>query len=122
MSRKTPGQFDEDERLAGEIDEAMAALGWRVPATEEEVARAEAAAAPVAMPAGMADPEAAFTRARQESPPRVVAFPGDADVDAAMARAAREGGRLTPEVRETMRRDRQAAQKKMDDDHGPDAR
>lgn len=124
MSKKTLRQFDEDERLAARIDEAIAAMGWRVPVTDDEVARAEEAltAAPVAMPKALADPAAALARAPREGPPRGIAFPADAEVDAAMSRAAREGGRLTPEVRETMRRDRQAAQDDMDKDHGPDAR
>jgi hypothetical protein len=124
MSRKAQGQFDEDPELAAQIDEAMAAVGWRVPVTDDEVARAEEelATAPVAMPDVLADPARVFAWPGREDAPRVIAFPADAEADTAMSRAAREGGRLTPEVRETMRRDRQAAQESMDKDHGPDAR
>jgi hypothetical protein len=42
-------------------------------------------------------------------------------VEAGLARAAREGGRLSPEIEEAMRRDRDAAEDEFDH-HGPDVR
>jgi hypothetical protein len=111
-------RVDQNEELAADIHDAMRSLGWTVPTCVEDVLRAEAdlAASPSPLPAELQDAKAVFERP-DESPGADVVLPfgGDADIDATLARAAREAGHITPEIEQAMRRDRQAAQQERDD-------
>lgn len=106
--------------LAADVGEALRSMGWLVPSCEDDVAEAERRQAerPAALPEELREPRAAFDRAARPGTggPRPVQFAGDYAVDATLARAAREGGRLTPEIEEAMRRDREAAEREQEDD------
>ena len=105
------------EALAAEVHATLRAHGMLVPRDEGAVRRAEAEPPPP-LPAELQDPDAAFARGAEASglAARVAPFAGDAAVDATLARAARECGRLTPEIEAAMRRDREAAEREMDDE------
>lgn len=107
----------EGETLAQDVHEAMRLLGWTAPVCDEDVLRAEAelAAKPPELPRALQDPNAVFDRPAQ--PPAAgprLPFPANADIDATLARAARECGHITPEIEEAMRRDREAAERERD--------
>ena len=122
--RNTPRPPDNDEALTGEVSRSLADLGWLVPQTEDDVARAEAALAddPPELPDTLEDPAAVFDGPDPTgaAPERIAQFPDNSDTDAGLARAAREAGRITGEIEDAMRRDRQAAQKDLDQDDQPD--
>ena len=111
---------ERDEALADKVHAAMRSLGWTVPLRAEDVLSAEADLAEHApdLPEELRDAERVFERAgpRAEAARLVLPFPADADIDATLARAAREGGRLTGEIEEAMRRDREAAERERQDD------
>jgi hypothetical protein len=103
-------------------------LGWLPPRDEAAVAAAEQeqTGRVVSLPPEFSSPQAAWMRARTgadrpRAAPAALRFPPSADVEAGLARAAREGGRLSPEIEEAMRRDRDAAEDEFDH-HGPDVR
>jgi len=109
------------EALAADIHDALRSLGWVVPRTEDEVRLAErelADAPPPELPEALQDARGVFERrtAGEDARRRTLPFPGRRDVDATLARAAREGGNIPPEVEQAMRRDRQAAER--DDENG----
>lgn len=118
---------DNEEDLSGgegvlerDLRAALGAVGWLPPETPDEVARAEAelAASAPAVPGALADPAAAWSRRETDLPVlRLPGFSDDAPTAAKdLARAARHGGRITPEVEEQMRRDREEAERKLDDE------
>ena len=109
------------------IGEAALLLGWVVPTREEDVLCTEPdlAASPVTLPERLRDMNSVFEGVERSLPQVKISpfVPDNPRVDAALARAAREAGRLTPEVEERMRRDRKAAQDEREkDDHGKDVR
>ena len=114
--RRRTGRPDDAEAVAPLVERAMADLGWLIPRSEEEVAAAEAAPAArtVEIPEALRDPRRVLDRPHS-SGRRYVPLPASADVEAALARAAREAGHLTPEIERRMRLDRQAAEREMDD-------
>jgi hypothetical protein len=118
-NRQSPDSPADDEALAAEIHQAIRSLGWAVPQCEADVLQAEAelAASPVGLPEELRDPKAVFDRAGKgaKAPPVSLQFPGDVAIDATLARAAREAGRITPEIEEAMRRDREAAERDLED-------
>lgn len=107
-SRKPPQDLD--------VRGAAGAIGWLVPQSEQDVLRAEAQLAehPVELPADLADPAAA--RRRAESAPRPLRLGHGGDIERDLARAARQGGDIPPEIEQIMRRDRLSAEREMD--HG----
>jgi len=133
-SRECPKEPDA-EKVAPDIREAARRLGWVVPTGEQEVREAEreAEANPVELPATLQNAKEVFQRADRPAQGRIAALGGrgDPQVEATLARAAREPGHLTPEIREAMRRDRKAAEEKQEegrasapdkDRHGQDVR
>ena len=115
------------EKFAPDIYAAARCLGWILPTDEDAVREAEREAAvnPVELPATLQSAKEVFQRADSPAERRIVALggPGDPQVEATLARAAREPGHLTPDTREAMRRDRKAAEEKQDRDrHGKDVR
>lgn len=117
MSKKHT-RDEESDPLSPQVHEALGELGWLPPETERDVQRAEQRTSDQTLPETLRDPRAVFDRT-EEPPPATIPFPIDPDIDATLARAAREGGHLTPEIEEIMRRDRQAAEREAD--HGPKA-
>jgi hypothetical protein len=119
MARKRTADARDDEALAADVHEAMVQAGWTVPTAPEDVAAAETqlAGKRIPLPEALREPGAVFERPDTEAggEARRIPFPGSADIDATLARAAREAGRLTPEVEEAMRRDREAAERELDD-------
>lgn len=102
-----------------DLHDAMRALGWVVPECDADVARAEDAlsADPVALPEALQDARAVFEGRSDPSraAPARLPLSGSRYIDATLARAAREGGTITPEVEQTMRRDREAAERDAQD-------
>jgi len=112
-------EADGSDDLEREVDEAMTSLGWKVPQTEDEVLRAEAELAenPAPLPDELTDPAEVFDRApgQTEAGTGPLLFPTDQDIEADLARAARDGGPIPPEIEEVLRRDREAAEREFDD-------
>lgn len=105
------------EELEAEVFDAIRALGWAIPENEEEVKRAEAELAqePVDVPDALRNADAVWNRVgHQEAGRQPSAFACNRVVLENLARAAREGGALTPEVEAQMRRDREQAEKSHD--------
>lgn len=93
--------------------EAMRLLGWIIPTTEDDVERAEAmlTTEKIDLPQQLKDPYQLLESLDSDCPsfdPEPVA--ADVDVEENLARAAREGGTILPEIEQRMRRDRQAAE------------
>ena len=107
------------EALAPHVHAAMTALGWVPPTDETEVRQAERnLPAEADLPETLRDPRSVFERsgARAAGGRAVIPCPGDVDIDATLARAAREGSRITPEIEQAMRRDREQAEGQSQDD------
>jgi len=122
MSRRRNHPAAERE-LNDLVYQAMESSGWTVPTTPEQVAHAEEVLWETS-PEGCATGPPAFeevaadSRARSPSP-----FAETEDtirLEQTLARAARMGGELPPEVEETMRRDRDAAEAGTDVDSNDD--
>ena len=108
-----------DDDLFDAIGEAMRTNDWRLPVTEEEVARAEAglAGASPARAAGLRIPPVPGLDPAAISPQRVIRLWDSEGMEDPLARAAREGGTLTPEVEAAMQRDRAKAEAAFDAAH-----
>jgi len=106
--------------IKADVYDALRSLGWIAPQCDEDVRRAEqeAGARPVELPEALQDARAVLRGDRSADEPRArtLPLPGDPGIDSTLARAAREGGHVPPEIEEAMRRDRQAAER--DADHG----
>ena len=115
-----PGNRKPDERDQNDDDlerlayEAMQSLGWLIPQTAEDVARAEKALAdePIALPEGLKNPYAIL-----DTPPKertsLPCSAGENDAAEQLARVAREGGTIAPKVEERMRQDREQAEREQ---------
>ena len=118
MSTKSREKRDtaSDDRLEAELHAAMRRTGFLVPVTEREVAAVEKEVSATPLPPALKNPRRVFEKAStpRAVTPKVVRFSPAAGVDAALARAAREGGKLTPEVERAMRRDRATAEAQAD--------
>ncbi len=118
MSREKPSRSERRQQrhteLTDNVAEAMRRLGWLPPDDEQAVQRAEAELAdtPAPLPDALRDPQAA----PPEGEPVVCQFAPDPDTEATLARAAREGGDIPPEIERRMRADRLAAEQEIDDE------
>jgi hypothetical protein len=114
--RHTP----DDEDIAPDVHQAAKSLGWVVPQSEEDVLQAERELSkqPAALPEELQDPKEVFERgaACGAAESKSLEFPPDPDIDATLNRAAREGGRITPEIEERMRQDREAAERNLENE------
>lgn len=117
MAKSKDKRDKQDRRvLEREVLRAMRVEGWLAPETETEVLEAETklAAERVTMPTSFDHPRELLRRAD-----RVRAIHcSQAKVEIAqasenLARAAREGGAISPAVEERMKRDRDAAEAKI---------
>jgi hypothetical protein len=102
--------------LLRDVHEALKSAGWAMPQSEDDVRRAEGriAESPAALPEALRDPAGAVERAARPEP---LALPPGRQAAENLARAAREGGEVPPEIEEIMRRDRRAAEEAFDEDH-----
>ena len=110
--KPTPG-----EGLGAELHRALSSLGWRLPETEDEIAEAEewVEGHPPVVPHEIADPEQALARPRgRATPMRKVSLETEDAIEENLARAAREGGSIPPEIEERMRKDREDAERESD--------
>ncbi len=116
-----PGRADPG--LEREVHDALKRLGWVIPQSEDQVraAEAEQAGRGAPLPASIADPAKVLGRRPGGAELKLSVFqPGPADQEN-LARAAREGGKIPPEIEERMRRDRQAAEEAFErEEHGED--
>jgi len=103
----------EDIDLDKLVHDAMKNDGLLLPTTKEEVEREEARQEEetISIPESLKDP---FKILERNQPPilnkRIIT---DKKADEGLARAAREGGDILPEIEEKMRRDREEAEKKL---------
>lgn len=88
-----------------------------LPVTEEDVAVAEQELAkhPVTLPASLAEPPDFLSPPRPVKPRFASYVREPTELEDEMARAAREGREITPDLEEKMRRDRLEAESKSDD-------
>jgi len=95
------------------ICEAIHAAMEHVPVTADQAKQAGKSLADHALPlpAELKEPKAIFNRPARTA--TVIPFPSVPEVDATLARAAREAGHLKQEVHEQMRRDRHAAEEEQ---------
>jgi hypothetical protein len=103
------------DNLERRVYDAMRALGWIIPTTEEDVERAESMLSKeaVPLPEELKDPYQTLEGMDSDCPPfdpEPAAV--NAEVEEHLARAAREGGVIRPEIEQRMRADRQAAEQK----------
>jgi hypothetical protein len=101
-----------DVNLKRHVYEAMRSLGWIIPTTEEDVERAEALLSKenIELPEELRDPYAILASMDSNCPPSSVeSIPAATAIEENLARAAREGGAIQPEIEQQMRRDCQAA-------------
>jgi hypothetical protein len=108
---------EDADGMSRELAAALRALGWAMPRTAAEVAAVEArlASEQVELPESLRDADALL----QRRPGRVVPFrPREADAHEAarenLARAARDGAEISPEIEERMREDREQAERERD--------
>jgi len=115
MTGRREASQAEPDGLSRGIDAALGVTGARLPRTEREVAAAEAALVEgdVRLPAALADANVVFERSGETdgSEPTARPLPTAKDVEVELARAAREGGVVTPEIEKRMRTDREAAER-----------
>lgn len=102
-----------DDLLDAQIWHAMLSLGWIQPldeaslqAIEAEVERA-LASGDLHLPKTLESPDAIFAKLNERQD-RAISL--DSAIQEQMARAAREGGVIPPDVEEKMRRDRKEAE------------
>ena len=109
-----------DTALECVVYEALKCLGWAVPDSADDVRRAEAelSESPTPMPESLQDAAAVFEGKAAGGMANVslTALGPDAQVEENLAQAAREGGKIPPEIEEQMRRDRLAAEQQLEED------
>jgi len=115
MKRPRQDTRDEKEQIQFEQDlyRALRLEGLLLPETEGEVRAAEADDLCEAPPLALRDPRTVLKRVR--SKPHQTSSAGPAaspEIEDNLARAAREGGKIPPEVEREMQRDREAAERK----------
>ena len=110
---------DKDKTQQGSLEDqvhrAMKALGWLVPETDDEVAQAEAEleANPVPLPDKLLKVFPPFENV-PPSPEPQSAGRSQRETEQHLARAAREGGDISAEVEERMKRDRERAERESE--------
>jgi hypothetical protein len=112
MSKKKlePDELQDQESAA--VMDAMVDLGWLVPQNEAQVASAEVQCPKQPLPQVLRNPGVLLKRDTVH--PKVVALSGQEriEISSTLARAAREGGAISFEIEQIMKRDREAAERK----------
>jgi hypothetical protein len=124
MSRRHKPSGEPEDRREGALAQAMIdavrSLGWLAPETEEEVAAIEANNSQVLkpLPPGLRDPYTVLDRQTLSQTIGAEAESAqNAEVVEELARAAREGrGKISDEVEELMKQDRETAERRMQSD------
>lgn len=103
---------DDGDKIPPALISLLRLAGLGLPKTKAEVAAAEKwlAENPVKLPASLTDPEAVFRRPAAA----VLRFPDQAQPTSAaehLARAARDGEEIPPDVEQRMREDREKAER-----------
>lgn len=106
-----------DDQLAALARAALVREGKLLPSTDEELARLEEEIAkdPLPLPTSLRDPDVVLDRPRGRKPqfqPRAHDIGPQKSAGDLLARAAREGGAISPEVEEEMRHQRERHAKK----------
>jgi len=118
-SKENKDRKPDVRKLEHQILRAMRAEGWLAPETVPEVLEAEKALAENQMDVSEASFEQARALLRAADTARVIPLSKPKavrmDLSENLARAAREGGVISPEIEERMRRDRDAAEAKNGD-------
>lgn len=102
--------------LERKIYATLRAKGLIIPITAQEVLDAETLMKGnmVEIPKELRDPEVILNRAKQKlSIKSSPLFSSNKEVEENLARAAREDGNISPEIDDRMRKDREAAEKKL---------
>jgi len=117
MERQPRKDKNSEDQAQAEFEQdlhtAMRLSGWVLPETDEEVAAAEESSAETPpLPSELIDPYAVLQRA--QSGPKLLAkvTHSTPEIEANLARAAREGGEIPPDVENLMEADREAAEQK----------
>jgi len=86
--------------------------GWLAPETEAEVLQTEPklASETITMPTSFNHPRELLHRNIEIRTAQSTTTPKSSEVEENLARAAREGGKISPEVEQRMKRDRDAAE------------
>ncbi len=105
-----------EKAICDATHEVIRQAGWTIPTDEESVAAAEARLANDMPPLPEALRNPAFPSAADNaSAGKVVPLYDPTILAAPMARAARQGGSVSPEIEEIMKKDREAAEREMRD-------
>ena len=111
---------DKNAALEAQVHQSLTDMGWAAPESESDVRRAEAelSDSPATLPPALTDPASIFDTeaARGFAVSETIKFSPSAGVSQNLARAAREGGQISPEIEERMRRDRKAAEDACEED------
>lgn len=114
---KGKGEKPDGSALDREVLQAMREEGWLAPETEVEVLEAEAelATQQAQIPPPLEHPRELLHHVAKISPiPH--SQPETTEASENLARAAREGGKLSPEIEQRMKNDRDAAEAKNQHD------
>ena len=116
MKKKTKKHRITDEAICDATHEAIRRAGWVIPTDEAAVADAEARLVDhtLALPPALRSLEFP-SAADNPSGGKVVPLWDPTVLSAPMARAAREGGAISPEVEAIMKRDREIAERDLQD-------
>jgi len=104
---------NEFEELEQQVYEAFLARGWIIPQTEGDVSAAEATMTDEdneELPPELRDPDLVLNRSLRRRGRVAVLQPDDRGTSELLARAARDGKNISPEVEDRMKRDRKAAE------------
>jgi len=112
-----------DHATEGELHDAARALGWVVPQDEADAHLAETRQEflPGNLPDSLRDPLAALARARAAASPEPSALETDVVAEANLARAARDGAPIPPEIEARMHADRDEAEARAQAERSQDA-
>lgn len=117
-SRRQQRREAAHERLEADTYEAMVRLGWSMPTDDEAVRSAEdaLAAESVALPAPLRDAGGVWSGRAEAKVRPLLDVDDGGQIAGPLARAAREGGRIGPEIEQRMRADRLRAERERDDE------
>lgn len=99
-----------DEHIEPPAHRALSRLGWRLPTTESEVADVEKWASAQPVSERMKSRDALFGPRRGMPQLKQQTGQNAEDLEELLARAARDGGDISPEVAERMEKDREQAE------------
>lgn len=108
--------FENTKDIERKIYATLRAKGLIIPITAQEVLDAEAIMKDnmVELPKELRDPDVILNRAKQKLSIKFTPLSSsNKEIEENLARAAREDGNISPEIENRMRKDREAAEKKL---------